>query len=934
MKPLMLTMTAFGPYAEKTVIDFRKLNQGVYLITGDTGAGKTTIFDAIVFALYGVGSGSGREDSMFHSDYVDKMTDTEVELLFLNKGKEYTVKRKIHYKKKRGGGYGSIVKNAELYCESEAPIEKETAVNSKITDILGLDDKQFRQIVMLAQGEFRKFLESKSDAREQILGRLFDNRIYVDFQNRLKEAVEELKSERNEKEREILFHLSGYKDVEELEANEAELTAEKEKLEFQLKEIKQQLDILQKQQHITGKYCEKLQEKERIELNYEEVIKKIQNVEKIRKTLEEEKKECDKLVPMIEKLKLKLQEIKNNIEKYELLEKKRNESENLLLHMKKEKELQNTIKTSVETAVEEKKKMQEVTDDLKHLEVEIANTKHEIEKNEHLIEQLQDMKKRLELIRETSEELAKHKELLRKKEMEFSEAAEMYVKENRMFFAGQAGILAQELFGEIEKSGTAQCPVCGSRVNEDSRKHFAVQENDVPTQEMVESARERMDQKQRDAANCAKNYEVLKSNLEQSKKEVLTLAEKVFSKSVLWEQLANPTYIQDCIKVQKEVLDGIKDFLRVLGEKEQKKKKCEEKIKNCDAVIEKAEPQLEKSNARYIEAERNFAVLDKEIETLVNTLQCESKVKAVEEQQYISAQKQSMEETVKKNELQLNRCSVELGKLHGQAETLVSQIKMLEETLKTIVLENAWMKNEQEIPDLFERLDGNIRNLENRKKEIESEKDPMMIALQNSQKALTRIRELKNELEKTETAYQNLWKLSLLANGQSGEGGKYSFSRYVLGTFFEEIIGQANYHLNHMTGGKYELLRQQEAGRKNESAGLGMVIFDAYTGEKRETASLSGGESFQVSLALALGLSDVVRNHSGGCTLETMFIDEGFGALDEQALDQAMNVLYELSGDMRQIGIISHVAKLSENITQKIYVKRSPKGSSIQIFSV
>ena len=137
--------------------------------------------------------------------------------------------------------------------------------------------------------------------------------------------------------------------------------------------------------------------------------------------------------------------------------------------------------------------------------------------------------------------------------------------------------------------------------------------------------------------------------------------------------------------------------------------------------------------------------------------------------------------------------------------------------------------------------------------------------------------------------------------------------------------------MNHMAGGKYELIRKTEADRKNESAGLGMVILDAYTGEQRDTASLSGGESFQVSLSLALGLSDVVRSHSGGFTLDTMFIDEGFGSLDERSLDQAMEVLRELSGDSRQIGIISHVGKLSESISQKILVKRTPKGSRIQI---
>ena len=228
-------------------------------------------------------------------------------------------------------------------------------------------------------------------------------------------------------------------------------------------------------------------------------------------------------------------------------------------------------------------------------------------------------------------------------------------------------------------------------------------------------------------------------------------------------------------------------------------------------------------------------------------------------------------------------------------------------------------------------ISGNLKEHEELRKGLMKEREAQLVLLENDKQALKKAEALLRELQKTETAYEHLWKLSLLANGQSSEGGKYSFSRYVLGAFFEEILARANVHLDRMTGGKYELIRRQEAERKNESAGLGMVIYDAYTGEKRDTASLSGGESFQVSLSLALGLSDVVRSHSGGVAIETMFIDEGFGSLDEQSLDQAMAVLKELSGDSRQIGIISHVGKLSENITQKIYVKRSPKGSTVHM---
>ena len=281
MRPLKISMTAFGPYAAKTVIDFQKLNQGVYLITGDTGAGKTTIFDAIVFALYGEGSGSGRTSDMFHSDYVDKFTDTEVELDFSCRDKEYKIIRTIHYKKKRGGGVGSITKNAVLYCGEEPPIEKETLVNAKVAEILGLDEKQFRQIVMLAQGEFRKFLESKSDAREQILGKLFDNRIYVDFQNRLKNAADELRKEREEKEREIGFYLADGVSAEQLKIQAEEAERKKIWMESKIDEENRSIHRLQNKQQIAKAYNDKIAETERISKNYLTITEEIKEKSRV-----------------------------------------------------------------------------------------------------------------------------------------------------------------------------------------------------------------------------------------------------------------------------------------------------------------------------------------------------------------------------------------------------------------------------------------------------------------------------------------------------------------------------------------------------------------------------------------------------------------------------------------------------------------------------
>lgn len=774
MRPLKLSMTAFGPYAETTIIDFRELNQGVYLITGDTGAGKTTIFDAIVFAFYGEGSGSGRTSEMFHSDYVDKFTDTEVELEFSCGDKEYKILRTIHYKKKRGGGVGSSSKNAVLYCGEAQPIEKETSVNAKVTEILGLDEKQFRQIVMLAQGEFRKFLESKSDAREQILGKLFDHRIYVDFQNRLKTAADELKREREDQEREITFYLNGELTVEQLQERVSAFEEKWMVLEKRLEEENVRKEQFQKKQQTLKKYREKTEELVRTEEFLERIRKNIQEKEILLIDLEKRKEKSEQYVPEIDQLKLRLETLEKGEENFE--------------------------------------------------------------------KRLRNFQKESSLLKQKQEQFV----LL---QADYESSVKIYLEKNRLFLSGQAGILAEELQKRIKEKGSASCPVCGSYVEREQIGKFAVKEEGVPTQETVESLREKSGRKQEAVSKCARECEVHKNALETARKEALLAAEVLWGKTDAWD------------------------------------------------------------NTKYQEKKQQLKELKRGL----------------------SERKQVLETEVLDSQRSLIRCREEYSHLQGQYKTLLSRKNTIELELKEALEKESWL---EEIPDISVK----IRELEAELdqagvfcRELSKERETVGYELKHNKNSLKMIQKLQKELAKTDVAYQNLWKLSALANGQSGEGGKYSFSRYVLGTFFEEIIDQANYHLNQMTGGKYELIRKQEADRKNEAAGLGMVIYDAYTGEQRDTASLSGGESFQVSLSLALGLSDVVRYRSGGYALDTMFIDEGFGSLDEQALDQAMRVLHELSGDTRQIGIISHVGKLAENISQKIYVKRTHQGSRVQI---
>lgn len=932
MKPLKLTMTAFGPYAQKTTIDFRKLNEGVYLITGDTGAGKTTIFDAIVFALYGEGSGSGRGSEMFHSDYVDKFTDTKVILEFLCRGKEYRVERTIHYKKKRGdGGVGSITKNAVLYMEGELPIEKETAVNAKVTEILGLDDKQFRQIVMLAQGEFRKFLESKSDAREQILGKLFDNRLYVDFQNRLKTASEYLRKEREETAREIRFYLTDGMTEEALEILVRSDYEQKIALEEKIADVSKQISLL-KEKHVTAKqFNERKRELQQAEEKYAALQKRIAEKSAQSTVLEEEKQKSEKYLPVIDTIKIKIQELVKCHNDYDKLDCLESEKKKIVHQQLLSKKQQDETARKLEKNLEEQNEIKIRLEMLKNIEVAIARAEYDLEKQEKKEKQLTELQGKLETYYQQREGLARRQKKWKVQQADYDAAALFYLEKNRLFLAGQAGILAETLRSNIKEEGSSICPVCGTNLNVEDIPKLAKREVSVPTQEEVEKARLKMEEEQDYAHKYAKDCEVAKTTMENGQKDILVYAQDLFGEYVEWDVLIRQDFLKNYMKALQEQLQMERSKMTALKHKLNEKKALEERSTLIEDELKMSEKSLEESRKVYNDLEKRSAVCCAEMDSLKKKLIFTSKEQAEEERKSLERKQKQLEAIINDADQKLNRCREEISNLSGQKDALQQHKLQMHQLIVKTIHQEKWLADyvDTEVP--LQEMVSMLEEKENFKKYLQKEREELILIMENRRAALKKVQNLKKELEKTDAAFENLWNLASLANGQSGEGGKYSFSRYVLGSFFEEIISQANVHLDKMTGGKYELLRQQEAERKNESAGLGMVIFDAYTGEQRETASLSGGESFQVSLSLALGLSDVVRSHSGGYTLDAMFIDEGFGSLDDQALDQAMSVLHELSGDSRQIGIISHVGKLSENILQKIYVKRSPKGSSIQI---
>lgn len=932
MRPQKLTMKAFGPYAEKTEIDFRELDQGVYLITGDTGAGKTTIFDAIVFALYGEGSGSGRSSEMFHSDYVDKFTDTEVELEFSCREKQYRVSRIIHYKKKRSDqGVGAISKQAVLYCEGELPVEKETAVNGKITEILGLDEKQFRQIVMLAQGEFRKFLEAKSDAREQILGKLFDNRSYADFQSRLKLAAETLGKERSELEREISFYLSEGGTPEQLQMEIKTLEAEKKELEEAIGAKASDIEQLQRGKAAVQRQKERKEELTRIEKEAFGVEQRIGKLREQKQILEERQRDFKRRIPELDRIKIQIQELQKSITDYEYLEKLRGVQKKNLENLEFLQKKRDQARKKEELCLIELERSEQICKLLSGTQIEIARAERDLEKQELRKRDLKELSGRMEHIERQREALKKQQEEWKIQQQISESAFEEFLKKNRLFLAAQVGIIAESLRTQVEEHQSAICPVCHSKIEKEKLPDLAELSGDVVTQDAVEQARVRANKEQERSSECAKVCEVLKHTIEYERREALELAGTIFGEIPLWDELIQRGYLDSQIEVNENRCRDIKEELKDLHGKLSEKEKHEKRMTEISEFMEKMTKFLEESVDAVAEQEKNAAVVKTQIETLTESLPFESQKEVEEHLRLLTGKNKELEMEAERTERDLKECAGEFSRLNGRREALFGQREGIRSAITEAKEAEPWLGESGVETVWMEKAEFRIEELMAEKQSLEKSREEKLVLLENCRRSFQAVVKLQKELAESKEAYEALWKLSALANGQSGEGGKYSFSRYVLGTFFEEILEQANTHLTHMTGGKYELLRKQEAGRKNESAGLGMAVFDAYTGEVRETASLSGGESFQVSLSLALGLSDVVRSRSAGYTLETMFIDEGFGSLDEQALEQAMEVLYEISGDSRQIGIISHIGKLSENISQKIYVKRSPKGSSVRI---
>ncbi len=868
MKPIYLKMQAFGPYAKCTEIDFSRLKEGVFLITGDTGAGKTTIFDAISFALFGIVSGGkdGKSAKTLRSDFARVEDTTFVEFEFLYRGERYLIKRMPEQQvmKLRGEGTKNQSATAEITLPNGDTISGVDKVNAKIIEEIGIDQTRFSQIAMIAQGAFRKILTEGSESRSGLFRKIFDTSFYEDFQKMLFERLTKTDNERKSTNERIAELITSVEALEDSELREMVANA-KEKV-FDVEGMLLVLALLSEES--SKKIAQVEKEIESIQKRLKELHLKINSANEINAALTRLNNLKNKLNELkakqgeidIKKAKLDAAErasvVKIVSDKLSLMERK---------HILTQKAIEENNAKQKEAA-EALEKAKKLLEELENETPQIEATKQHITILEKLLPDLKSLKASKEAIKNKEEEYVKAKKASER-------STEEYLKLRSRYFDNLAGVVAAEL-----KVGEP-CPVCGSC----EHPHVARMSEAV--------SREELDKAEKKANDKAKEMSRAATGLEKLRGEHDALLARIKSEGSI-------------------ALDDIDSAY----------KECTERLLGMKNTVESYEKNLEKARKSCSDTEKAVA----------NSLGEKTALEAAfnNEKRDIASLKEEFYSVLKEKHFETPEAFEDSILSEGEAKRLKEEIasfeKMLNETgaaLKETEMQTEGKTRVETAPLLEEE------NLLDKKcQENNTKRDNLKFNLDTNNKIYSTLEKEKDKCKTLEKAYITIKELSDTANGKV-KGNHMTFEAYVQQYYFNQIVQKANVRLNSMTGGRYFLETKAE-GATIGKGGLDLEVFDNNTGKKRDVTTLSGGEGFMASLALALGLSDMIQEKNGGIRLDMLFIDEGFGTLDSTHLENAIGILSTLSGNDRLVGIISHVSELKERIDKKIIVKKLPDGSS------
>ena len=876
MKPLKLTMSAFGSYGKETVIDFTNVDHGLFLITGDTGAGKTTIFDGITFAIYGETSGGKRDGKMMRSQYASPADETFVELTFSYRGEVYTVRRSPEYmrEKKRGSGLVKAGATVELTLPDGTAFRgKMKETDKKLCEIMGIDREQFTQIAMIAQGDFLRLLHAKSEDRKKIFSTIFHTGLYRKVEEELWEKRKELKEKIGGTGERMRAHVQGIQ-VPELVDGLEEIAAAREQLVGIRKEENPDISAV----------------REILELFLTVDLEQLSHLERPLTEVEEQcgrllekrglAKSDNDILESYEKAKLQLVE-KSCVEQNYREQKRLLERSERAYQVKgyadravQAKKLADTAGRSVEAArrcVEEAKSILENHNGAAFFKEPERYSQQE--SNSFISEWKADLKnlealekKKMELdrqeiqLRKAEENCQKKTEQLEKHLIVMAKSREHYGILQERFLCEQAGILAKERL-----IPGAPCPVCGSI----EHPAPAVLPEDAVTELQVKEAQNAWERTRSECERMSLAIQGEKSRLEEARAQIertrLDIPEKLKEKK---EAIAS-------------AVSAAERFVAERGN-------------------------FEKKQTEYLHVKENWKLAEQE------SLAARKEAGFEEEADYLEA-------------ISRWKTRSELADQKRENEQYFSELHGIRTAVQTLK-EQSEGKEYTNLSALDEELDG----WKKKQSELLTKKETVSALKMSHEKLL-------KTLDAEEKEYSELLEEFLLYDGLwQAAGGKIKgqvrmdFETYVQRMYFEKILAAANRRFLTFTDGKMKLKNRpvEEMGLVGAS-GLDLNVYVMATGKERDVKTLSGGESFLASLALALGLSDVVQSQAGSIRLESMFVDEGFGALDDGTRDQAMKVLNDLAGDDRLVGIISHVNALKDGIERKLTVTRGLQGSAV-----
>jgi DNA repair protein SbcC/Rad50 len=1023
MRPLKITMTAFGPYKHSEVIDFTELkNNRLFVISGNTGAGKTTIFDAICFALYGSASGEDRSETKYlRSDFADDDVHTAIELEFELNNRFYRIKRQLpHVKKGNKSATGEQYEFYEKVNGREVPcVDRQivSEINKKVEELVGLTKDQFSQIVMLPQGEFRKLLTSQTENKEEILRKIFRTEPYRWISDRLKEkkkfAEEEFKRESATRDRYISdiqvtiplreeSKLFEFLSQENYNTNQIISGLEEEMIYFQdeIRRNKQnenssgaaynkKLEEFHKAEQVNEEF-KKLEDKQKnleeltaqlplfkekeVQLENAERASKIEPYEKqVNEWREDEKNKKQRLDFAVAEQKNAVSTLEKVQRNYEVEESKKEEREKIARQLDRYHDFLPTVKEmdnkKAELTMQEQKvqNLGKVLDALKtkiktekDSKVQLGSSIKELEKAVDQLagkqQKLTDMRDRIRVLHEYLGIYKNHVELqnlFKTKEESYQAIKQKYEKLEEAWVSGQASILA------IHLHDGKPCPVCGST----EHPNKAQGQDAVPTRDELDLFKKELELKDSEYRDLVAQLKNGKDQLEQKAKEVAEIGVQVQEVQPEYKRLAEEG---QALKIDVERLGKEKEKLSKLkNDHETKEKQLEGFEAEQEAAVKAYQEQytaFETKKAVYVEQVnripeeiRTLAELNKKItetKSLKNKLenaweQAQKQLQLAKEtvakaSVNVSGMKEQLEESSLKKENSEQQFLGALLHASFSTEDDYRNAKMLENVRIALKEEIDQFKNN--LATLKQQVLEYQEDLKDKTKidlpELKSELDELNSAYEEAKKLLLKSEqnqqkadELKHNIIKAEKSTVELEKhLNIVADlydvirGQNSS--KISFERYLQIEYLEQIIITANERLKRLSNGQFLLIRSERQESRGKQSGLGLDVFDAYTGQTRDVKTLSGGEKFNASLCLALGMADVIQSFQGGVSIDTMFIDEGFGSLDEESLNKAVDTLIDLQQSGRMIGVISHVQELKNTIPAILEVKKTKEGYS------